>query len=261
MQTTLIQPYDLLPPSIMTGLIPRDRMLHPQGYLGALAPPFPRELELLESEIQVRLDELMHAQATLPDIRLKAGPNGGPIPSRDQDGYGYCWCHSSVSAMLLKRAAQNEPYVDLSAFAIGCIVKNYRNQGGWGSQSMEFLAERGCPTSEFWPQQSTKRSNDNPATWENAKLHQALRWYDLDDDRMWLQQASCMARNWPTVNDYNWWSHSVCGARMKDYKGRVLTIWNSWSDSWKDQGMGDLEGGRAVCSDCWALVTGEPSPA
>lgn len=258
MQTSLIQPHEFVHPGKKMGCLPRDFSMHSQGYLPC-APAFPRDLEMTEAELTVKCDELMHNQATLCDIRLKAGPNGGPIPSRDQDGYGYCWAHSSVSAMLLARAVQNEPYADLSAFAVAAIIKNYRDEGGWGQESLQFIADRGVPTSQFWPQQSMNRANDNPATWADAAKHKAVRWYDMDPDRIWIQMASSLARNWPTINDYNRWSHSVNGARIKDLKGRIHTIWNSWSDSWKDLGMGDLEGSGWFPDNCLALVIGEPS--
>jgi hypothetical protein len=79
------------------GLIPRNFDTHPQGYL-ACAKPF--DLPLIpESEWEQRLAEQVAAKAQLSNIRNTGGPNGGPIPARDQDGVGYCWCHSGTSAV------------------------------------------------------------------------------------------------------------------------------------------------------------------
>lgn len=248
------------PPGCSKGLRPRDFLAVPLGSK-PMAPAYPKELELMESEIQPRLDALLQAQVTLYDLRLR-GNAGGMIPSRDQDGIGWCWCHSGVSAALLERCKQGEPYVDLSAFAIGSIIKNYRDEGGNGIEGVEFQAERGCPTSQFWPQQSRSKANDNPQTWANAALHKMQLWYDLDPSRMWLQLCSAMAMDLgPAVSDFNWWSHSVCTARIKDYKGKVSTIWNSWGDSWSDQGMGDLQGSHAVPDNAQVLRIEAPSLA
>lgn len=225
------------------GLISRNYMTHPVGY-SDYARPF--DLTLIpESEWQGRLDALKAARAQLSDIR-NGGNNGQPIPSRDQDGKGYCWAHSSTSAALIVRALNGEPYADLSAYCVACIIKGYRDQGGWGSESLEFIAEKGIPTSQFWPQQSMSRSNDNPATWENAKLHRFTDWMDLDPRNMKAQLVTCLLLGIPVVSDFNWWSHSVCSIDLVSINPFQTRIWNSWGDSWSDNGTGILQGSKAI---------------
>jgi hypothetical protein len=231
------------------GLVPRDYQAHPVGYLGMMARPF--DLPLIpRTQWQEWLSKQKAAHAQLSDIRAR-GMYGKQIPSRDQDGYGYCWAHSSVSASLLVRAAQNLPYGDLSAFAVACIIKNYKNQGGWGSESLEFMAEYGCPTSDTWPQQSTSRSNDTPEMRAEAAHFKIAQWMDLrprDID----QFVTCLLLNIPVVSDFNWWGHSVCSMDLIDVDpnnlpGSLRTlIWNSWGDSWSQDGAGILEGNKAI---------------
>jgi hypothetical protein len=190
------------------------------------------------------------------------GMNGSRVPSRDQDGYGYCWCHSSTSVALLLRARDNQPYADLSAFAVGCIIKNYRNEGGWGEESLKFIAERGVPTSEFWPQQSTKRGNDNPQTWENAAFHRFTgEWMALSSNasERKKQLITCLLLNIPVVSDFNWWSHSVATADLVSIEPFRTRVWNSWADSWSDAGMGILEGSKALPDDALAPRVITPS--
>jgi hypothetical protein len=197
-----------------------------------------------DDEIQAAIKRKDAERSWLSDLR-DVGNNGKPIPSRDQDGYGYCWAHSTVSAMLLARARDGQPYADLSAFAIACIIKNFRDQGGWGAESADFAAKRGCPTSEFWPQQSTKRTNDNPQTWENAALNKITLAFDdmqPNDDRA---MASALIDDDPCVVDFNWWSHSVCACRLVSWNPLSIWIWNSWGDSWSQNGMGVLSGRKA----------------
>ena len=43
----------------------------------------------------------------------------------------------------MARAKDNQPYADLSAYAIACIIKGYADEGGWNGESMQFLRERG----------------------------------------------------------------------------------------------------------------------
>lgn len=226
------------------GLLPRDYVRYPVGCYGA-ARPF--DLPLIpESEWQSRLDAQIAAKAQLSNIRNTMGPGGGPIPSRDQDGKGYCWAHSSVSAALLIRALNNQPYSDLSAYAVACIIKGFRDEGGWGAESVEFIGSRGVPSSTFWPQQSMSRSNDNPATWENAKLHRFTEWMDLDPHNMKAQLVTCLLMGIPVVSDFNWWSHSVCTMDLVSLNPFRTRILNSWGDSWSENGAGILEGNRAI---------------
>lgn len=163
-------------------------------------------------------------------------------------GVHNCWAHSSVSACLLTRAREHQPYVDLSAFHVACIIKGYRNQGGWGAESLEFIAEKGCASSEFWPQKSMDRANDKPEMWENAKLHRVTEWMDLEPRNM-HQLVTCILLGIPVVSDFNWWGHSVCTMDLVEVHPEDLhadtIIWNSWGDGWSDAGEGELKGSKA----------------
>lgn len=265
------------------GLIPRNYQTHPVGCYASIKPYSAINFPLIpRAEWSQRLRDQTAAGARLSDIRMR-GNNGQMIPSRDQGNRGYCWFHSGVSAILLSRASLNMKYVDLSAYAGACVIKNFRDEGGWGAQGVDFLVSRGVPTSQFWPQKSVLRSNDNPQTWENAKLHRVLEgWIDLAeaqyDRKLTFEQCiSLYLVGFPTVNDHNFWSHSIAGADavegnaqwgytradsgklMELYEfdlywgmnnpvtgGWGYRLWNSWADSWSDQGMGVLTGNQAI---------------
>src|SRR5690242_15554943 len=189
------------------GLRPRDFGTHPHGSL-VYAKPFTLPL-FPRSEWAARIAARKAAKAQLSNVRM-TGKGGKPIPSRDQNGKGYCWGHSGTSAHLILRALMNEPYADLSAFAVCCMIKGFRDEGGWGGEGVEFQSQKGCPTSQFWPQQSMDRANDNPKTWENAALHRYIEWFDLDPDNILDQFVTALLSDMPVVSDFNWWSHSVC---------------------------------------------------
>lgn len=276
------------------GLIPRDYKTHPRGCYSSIHAI---DVPLIDQgEWPQRLKDLAANHALLSDIRLK-GNAGQPIPSRDQNGKGYCWAHSGTSATLIVRATANLPYADLSAYAVACTIKSYRDEGGWGAQGVDFMADKGIPTSATWPQQSMSRSNDNAATWADAAKHKITEGFiDLaaaqyDRNLSFNQVASLLLSGVPVVVDYNWWSHSVCAIDLVDgaaqrgvYRdlttGKIpqlsafdqewgmsdpvtagfgVRIWNSWGDSWSDRGMGTLSGSKAIPDGAVAPRQSTPS--
>lgn len=242
----IVGPNDLSHPNCSTGLTVRDYTTHPVGY-SASAPAFDMPL-MTDDEIESCIVRKDLDNSWLDNFRDR-GMYGSPIPSRDQNGKGYCWTHSGVSAHLLVRARDNQPYADLSAYAVACIIKGYRDEGGWGTEGVEWQAQNGCPTSAFWPQQSMSSKNDNPAMRANAKLHLVQEWMD-GDSRNIRQMATALCQDIPCVTDFNWWGHSVCGCRILSWGSNGsklrLRIWNSWSDTWKQRGMGDLSDSQAI---------------
>ena len=247
------------PPGYAKGLIPRDFSKQPFGSL-LFAVPFNLKL-IPQSEWADRIAARKAAKAQLTDVR-NTGMYGQPIPARDQNGRGYCWAHSGVSAHLVARAVANEPYADLSAYAVACIIKNYRDEGGNGIDGVEFQAQRGCPTAQYWPQQSMSSANDNANTWANAALHKYISWMELDPSQMLDQFVTCLLSDIPVVSDFNWWSHSVCTLDADAWDGKTLTtiILNSWGNySGSDNGTVKLQGQKAIPDDAVACLVTSPS--
>jgi hypothetical protein len=280
------------------GCKPRDYKEKPLGAYGSILPFTAVDFPLIpRSEWSQRAKDQLAQGARNSDIRM-AGNNGAKIPSRDQNGKGFCWAHSGVSCLLVTRARMNLPYADLSAYAVACIIKNYRDEGGWGPEGVDFLAKRGVPTSEFWGQQSMSRANDKPETWENAKLNRVTDgWIDLiaaqyDRNLSFDQEVSLYLAGVSGTKDENWWSHSICGldavdgasqwqvtraasgklmalAEFETYWGMShpvtggwgVRIWNSWGDSWSSDGMGVLTGNQAVSDSSVALLSAVASAA
>jgi hypothetical protein len=274
------------------GLKPRDYGTHPLGCYGAILPYTGVDFPLIpRGEWSQRAKDQIAAGARCSDIRMR-GNNGQKIPSRDQNGKGYCWMHSGTSATLVVRAEANLAYADLSAYACACVIKNFRDEGGWGAQGVDFLASRGVPTSKFWPQQSMSKANDKPETWEDAKKHRVVEgWIDLaaaqyDRNLSFEQCVSLFLSGKPVVTDFNWWSHSVCGidaidgsaqwgltradsGKLMDLTefeafwavndpvtaGWGIRIWNSWGDTWSTDGMGALTGKQAVPDGSVGVLT------
>lgn len=259
------------------GLIPRDYTTHPRGFYSTIeAVDFPT---IPRSEWSVRLSDMITRKARLSDIKRAAR-----VPILDQNGRGYCWMHSGVACVQTARAVMNQPTIGLSAYSSACKIKNFRDQGGWGAQGMDFLVQYGVCDENTWPQQATQRTLDTPAAWENAKKYRVtaqladMQTAQYNRNMAWEQYATLWLTGNPTVNDYNWWGHSVEGVDLVEGQslfnlcrdedsGKLLTLeefelaWgmddevtagfgcriaNSWGEGWSEGGYGVLAANKAV---------------
>ena len=233
------------------GLVPRDLAANPRGcYASAAAVDIPT---IPRSDWSDLIRQMEADRSRLSDIRL-AGDAGQPIPSLDQNPWGYCWAHSSVQAVMALRARDNQPYVPLSAFAVAATIKGGADEGGWGAQSLDFITQRGVPAQSFWPQKSADLRHGTPECWANAKLHRVTEgWIDLaapvyDRDLSFDQVITCLLCRVPVVCDFMWWGHSVVALdAVETAPGKFgVRIWNSWGDSFGDMGMAVLGGSKAI---------------
>lgn len=261
------------------GLVPRNMQTCPHGSMPE-APGFALDV-IPQSEWSQRIADKRVASSNLSDIRL-TGNFGKPIPAQDQNGKGYCWAHSTVGAIRTTRALQGLPFVELSAYSVACIVKGYRDEGGWCGESLKFLTENGVAPASKWPLRSMSQSNNTPEMrQEAAKFKVTEGFYDLGapiwNQKLTFEQVvTCALLNLPMAGDFNWWGHSVelldavDGAAMFGYcraeSGKLYTreehdkvwsmddpvtagigirIFNSWGETWGDRGMSILTGNKA----------------
>lgn len=240
--------YILFPNNYARGYVQRDFSITPPD---TFAPPSDMQ-EIPESEWDARFDEQEQQGSSLQHIRMRSGPNGGHIPSLDQNGQGYCWAYSSTMAVMLARAAAGLPYKRLSAHGVACKVKGFRDEGGWCGLSAKFIRETGVPDIGAWPEKSMSRSNDRPETWANAAKYKTTEeWVDLalqpyDQNLTLSQLATSLFNNCPSPVDFSWWGHSVCGTRwVRVERGSWgLLILNSWTDNWGEKGFQVLRGDK-----------------
>lgn len=249
-----------LPSWMKAGLIPRDYGTHPVGFYKA-APPFSvHDMPLLDwAEMPERIAELERTKTRISDLYDK-GNNGQPIPSLDQNGQGYCWAYSTTSCVQMLRCINNLPYVPLSAHSVACVIKNFRDQGGWGCASLDFYRERGCVPQSLWPAKSMSRQYDTPENWKAALEFRVTEgWVDLEpaayDRTLSAQQViTCLLNRIPVIGDFNFWGHSVAIADVidmypskspSDPRRYATRIKNSWTDNWGTRGWGVLKDSKA----------------
>jgi hypothetical protein len=250
------------------GLIPRDPEVHKVGYL-SVAPP--AQIKLIPwSELPERIKDMEGQKSRLSDVRMRGDNRGGvgkPIKSLYQDGIGYCWVFGPVIGMMLLRAVNNLPYIRLNPFAVGCKIKNFRDEGGWGALSLDYLVKYGCPTEELWKPWAQNnqrgmmsRSNDTPEAWADAAKNKVVgAWADLQspayDRNMSVQQIlTLLCNRTPVIGDFDYWSHCVAICDPVDvYPNRDPAdpsrygqrTWNSWGDDWMNMGMAVFKDGKA----------------
>lgn len=228
----------------MHGLVPRNFGTHPQGCFAG-APAFPDSMLVDASKQQAELDFQQQSNSSLFDLREA---EYDILKSLDQDGLGLCWAFSSTKSDMYMRIRAGLPGVILSAWFVAGKVKNWRDQGGWGLQSVQMLASTGAPRYDLCP--SYKSSYDTAATEADAANHKITEWWDGDgstnSSKRVQQMISAFLLGLAPVLDFNWWGHSVCGCRLVSLSPLTIDIDNSWGPSAGDKGIYRLVGAKAV---------------
>jgi hypothetical protein len=281
----IIAPVTDNPTDGVRGAVPRDYSVQPAPMYKVDFPLIPR------GEWSERIRDKKAAKSQLSDIRNRMD-NGQRAKSYDQNGQGFCWMYSVTAALTLARACAGLPYVRLSAHSGACKIKSFRDEGGWCGLAMEFVQKNGVVPESHWPAKSMARANDTAANWKEAEKYVALEgWVDLDvavyDRNMTVDQVgTLMLSNVPGAFDFNHWGHSVCwldvvdSAALRDQvrsgdgklvdlatfdavmgmndprtAGYAFSLWNSWTDTWGDAGVGLLTGSKMIPDGAVAITT------
>ncbi len=235
------------------GLIPRDYEANPVGCF-AFAEEFPDSMLIPESEWAARLAAQMAVKATLLDLREA---NYDTLKSLDQDGLGLCWAFSTTKACMYIRARMGEPNMRLSAWWVAGKVKGWRDQGGWGGESLEQIVKSGVPTETFCP--SYKASYDTPDCQANAALHKFTEWWEGAEDsaKARKQAVSAFLLGYPCIIDLNSMSHSMCaiGFELDPF---TIIYDNSWGEG-GEKGLYKGRGASASPNGLWIPRAALPS--
>lgn len=168
-------------------------------------------------------------------------------------GVHNCWANGPISALHILQIKDGGEFIPLSPASVAAPIKNFRNEGGWGLEAMEWIAKYGvCPTSA-WPNNAINRSYYNAEN-KNLALQFRVKEWDELTPRNLDELMTMLLMRIPVAVGYSYWSHEVC-AIDPVYLGPNqygVRIWNSWGDSWSDNGMAVLTGSRMIPDDAVA---------
>src|SRR5262245_23635877 len=125
-----------------------DLSARPDGFgaYAGIAEAFPKELVIPRHEWQARIEEKRARGTRLVDLMRQA-----QLPAKDQKSIPYCWIFAPTHCVEIIRLKAGLPYVSLSPASAGAQIKNFRKQGGWGREGLEWIVAHGLTPSEFWP--------------------------------------------------------------------------------------------------------------
>lgn len=184
----------------------------------------------------------------------------------DQDGIPYCHAFSPAIAIMLVRAANGYPDLEISAGSIGGPVTNYRKRGAWIGDDLKQIVRQGAATTEYVPMRQVSRSGWKPGADENCELHKVEEWDELrprDLDEL----ISALLINLPVCIGLNWWGHAVTSIDVVDTgRGSATSLsrydignLNSWGQNYGDGGYFILSGNKRIPDEQYAPRVTRPS--
>ncbi len=234
------------------GLRPRDFKQTPYGSHRS-APAIDEGLLLSDDELIARIKEKDERKSWIRDICRAQN-----VPILDQNGTNFCWNFGVCGATMAYRAISGYPLVLLSPASAACQIKNFRNEGGWGMEAVEFAVDNGWCRQELWPQASIDRRYLTPEAKQDALTNRINNFWDVRANLKFV--LSLVVRDIPVAVAFNWWSHLVFASFGAYLGGGAfgLGITNSWSEDWGDRGTGLLTGSRAMPDDAQAIMGSTP---
>ena len=155
-------------------------------------------------------------------------------------------------------AAQGLPVPFLSATAPAAQGKDFRQEGGWAGEAVEYIEKYGLPTIDTWPQHSLDRSLVKNHEQElDAKRHGIVEFEELPQESF-DAAASCLLDPYnpsPVTLGLMWWGHLVCGLRLVKVERNTygILIVNSWSRKWGENGFKVLVESKATAHEYVAI--------
>ena len=231
-------------PGMSRGLMPRDMNIHPFGSIPHAGPPTIKQIP--RSEWEDRIKEMDDTKSSLWDLMDHLN-----FDVKYQNGIPYCWSHGITRAVEVRYAAQTNKATRLSATSIGCIIKNFRAQGGWGRDAIVLASERGICLESDWPENELKRQYDTPDNWARAADFKIDEWDELPQNDFDMGMSYLLNRI-PFGIGLDWWGHLVCGMTpISNGDGSFsMGIDNSWGTSWGNNGRGILAERKARGDMC-----------
>lgn len=172
-------------------------------------------------------------------------------------GVHNCWINAPVHCLEIIRAIQGQQYVELSPASVGAKIKNFQNEGGWGTEGLQYLVETGCVPSAQWPSNAIDRKYDKASNNALRDRYRVGEWLDLPAGNF-DAVATCLLLRIPVAIGLNWWGHEVTAIDLVklDGKGRYGALMdNSWGADYGDNGRVILTESKATPDDAVAATS------
>lgn len=231
------------------GWKPRDYATHPYGGFGFAAPD---DDLILRNEWASRIKDREASGASISAIATTAG-----VRVFHQGNTNYCWGNAPVKGLEILQVVAGQDHVPLSPASVCAIIKNYRNDGGWGTQAAQFLVEKGASTQKLWPANAIdKKYNTHEANAVRGR-YQLKEWKDIPP-RSFAHMATHLLRGRVVPIGVNWWGHEVLAVELVHLEGNKFgaLVWNSWGEDWGENGLGVLDEQHATPDDALAMCVG-----
>lgn len=177
----------------------------------------------------------------------------------DQNGYPFCHGFAALMTVLMHRAKQGLPYVELSASSIAAPVTGYRKAGAWIGDDLKQIVNVGVAPLSLIPMLTYKKA-DFPPGWEQvAAQYKVTEFTDLRS-RDFVQQGSALLQNHVVSVGQSYWGHAVPQFALRDLNnGRKATdhnrygvdLPNSWGENWGDRGWVTQTGSKKFADDAY----------
>lgn len=231
------------------GYVPRDWSTQP---LYSTAAPI-RVPIIPASDHKEAIREREAKQRTNRELRDYIG-----LKSLDQNATNYCWFHGVTTGIHYLQIGTGEPRVDLSPASGASVIKQGRNEGGWGNQAIDYCMKHGVAPQALWGQNDRDfRRLDTPEMKQIKLQNRITGFYELKPGQNgWNELVTCLLHGWPVAVAFNWWRHLVCAIDVViDERGEIcILIHNSWGDRWGDRGLSLLKGSKKYPSEAHAVV-------
>ena len=225
------------------------------GNYESVAVPFPKALLIDPSEYQARIEEKQARKTRNRDLIDQVG-----LPCLDQNGTNFCWFNAPVYCLQSSRVRQNQLGPDgkpvlLSPGWGAAQIKNFRNQGGWGLEALQWLSEKGtvpisvCPANAI----GDVRNHLSEVDKQLAATFRVLEWWELRPRNLG-EQISCLLHGIEYASGRNRWSHETTDVDALWLDNAIAILGrNSWGMGWGDKGYFIMQGNQMMSDDSVAI--------